>query len=48
MKLENTKSLTRLELRSCIVGSIANVFIFIAFRDGSAGLLAVQRHPQSL
>ena len=41
MKLENTKSLTRFELRSCIVGSTANEFIIIAFCYERAGLVAV-------
>ena len=41
IKLENTKSLTRFDLRSCIVGSTANEFIIIAFCYERAGLVAV-------
>ena len=41
IKQENTKSLTRFEPRSCIVGSTANEFIIIAFCYESAGLVAV-------
>ena len=43
IKQENTKSLTRFELRSCIVGSTANEFIIIAFCYERAGLVAVLR-----
>ena len=41
IKQENTKSLTRFEPRSCIVGSTANEFIIIAFCYERAGLVAV-------
>ena len=41
IKLENTKSLTRFELRSYIVGSTANEFIIMAFCYERAGLVAV-------
>ena len=43
IKQENTKSLTRFEPRSCIVGSTANEFIIIAFCYERAGLVAVIR-----
>ena len=42
IKQENTKSLTRFEPRSCIVGSTANEFIIIAFCFERAGLVAVK------
>ena len=44
IKLENTKSLTRFEFRSCIVGSTANEFIIIAFCYERAGLVAVDNN----
>ena len=41
------KSLTRFELRSCIVGSTANEFIIIAFCYERAGLVAVREIIQN-
>ena len=49
IKQENTKSLTRSELRSCIVGSTANEaneFIIIAFCYERAVLVAVLMHSK--
>ena len=43
IKLDNMKSLTRFQLRSCIVGSTANEFIIIAFCYERAGLVAVHK-----
>ena len=48
IKQVNTKSLTRFENRSCIVGSTANELIIIAFCYERAGLVAVSKQHRLL